>query len=423
VAQLLAGQPCPICRQPVIEPPERHDDHHLVHAAAEARADRCQAALSEVLAGAARADGRVQALEADLSHRRKEAGDLAGTVEGVAATEVLSAAAGLALAAADRAKQAATMLRAAEAAVTEAAAALDRLERAEQRFRRGFVEQWESAAGQGPPAPGGRSLADDWRGLSRWAAARSEALAADRDRAGAAGERLASTRAELIAGLAAAAEPLGVDPAPDQLAASVAAARATAEAEVTRLDEQLAHQRELATTVASLRQRQAVHASLGQHLAANGFERWLLAEALEAIVERATTRLEELTSGRYSLEVLDGSFHVRDHGNADERRDVRTLSGGEIFLASLALALALSESIAELAPLDAPQLDSIFLDEGFGSLDTETLDVVATAIEELSATGRLVVIVTHVRDLADRMPVRFEVSKGPATSTVERVES
>ena len=122
------------------------------------------------------------------------------------------------------------------------------------------------------------------------------------------------------------------------------------------------------------------------------------------------------------IKAVDGSFTVRDHGNADERRDIRTLSGGELFLASLALALALAESIAELATVDGPRLESIFLDEGFGTLDGETLDTLAVAIEELSASGRLVVVVTHVRDLAERMPVRFEVRKGSATSTIERVE-
>ncbi|MEM7274655.1 MAG: SbcC/MukB-like Walker B domain-containing protein, partial [Actinomycetota bacterium] len=99
----------------------------------------------------------------------------------------------------------------------------------------------------------------------------------------------------------------------------------------------------------------------------------------------------------------------------------RTLSGGETFLASLALALALADSIAELAPVDAPRLDSMFLDEGFGTLDPGTLDVVAGAIEELASTGRMIGIVTHVGDLAERMPARFEVSKGPTGSSVELV--
>lgn len=139
-------------------------------------------------------------------------------------------------------------------------------------------------------------------------------------------------------------------------------------------------------------------------------------------MERATDRLRELSDGRYSLVADDNHFRIRDHRNADELRDVRTLSGGETFLASLSLALALSERIADLAAQGSVRLDSVFLDEGFGTLDPETLDVVASALEELGATGRMVGIVTHIRDLADRMPARLEVRKGPTTSTVQRVE-
>jgi exonuclease SbcC len=67
------------------------------------------------------------------------------------------------------------------------------------------------------------------------------------------------------------------------------------------------------------------------------------------------------------------------------------------------------------------RLDALFLDEGFGTLDAETLDVVASAIEELGARGRMVGLVTHVRDLAERVPVRYEVRKIGTTSTIERV--
>jgi exonuclease SbcC len=129
--------------------------------------------------------------------------------------------------------------------------------------------------------------------------------------------------------------------------------------------------------------------------------------------------LRELSGGQYSL-TLDpktSNFMVIDHRNADEQRSARTLSGGETFLASLALALALAEMTAR----GAAPLDAIFLDEGFGTLDADTLDTVAAAIEELGARGRMVGLVSHVQELADRVPVRFEVRKGPQTSTVEKV--
>ena len=112
---------------------------------------------------------------------------------------------------------------------------------------------------------------------------------------------------------------------------------------------------------------------------------------------------------------------VVDHRNADEVRLARTLSGGETFLASLALALALAEEVAR-AGRGAARLESLFLDEGFGTLDADTLDVVAAAIEELGASGRMVGLVSHVPELADRVPVRFEVRRGPRSSTIERVD-
>lgn len=77
----------------------------------------------------------------------------------------------------------------------------------------------------------------------------------------------------------------------------------------------------------------------------------------------------------------------------------------------------------ELAADGSAVLESIFLDEGFGSLDPDTLDVVAGSIEELGASGRMVGIVTHIRELAERMPTRFEVTKGAGGSSVKRVDA
>ena len=99
---------------------------------------------------------------------------------------------------------------------------------------------------------------------------------------------------------------------------------------------------------------------------------------------------------------------------------MRTLSGGETFQASLALALALSSQISGLAAVGAARLDSIFLDEGFGTLDAETLEVVATTLETLAQGDRMVGVVTHVAELAERVPVRFRVSRNAKTSTITR---
>ncbi len=135
----------------------------------------------------------------------------------------------------------------------------------------------------------------------------------------------------------------------------------------------------------------------------------------------SASRDVHLSNGQFSFDPDGTDFDICDHHNADQVRQAKSLSGGETFLASLALALALSDSHADLAPEGAPGLDSLFLDEGFGTLDPETLDVTAAAIEELGASGRMVAIVTHIRELAERMPLRFEVTKSPTTSTVTRV--
>jgi exonuclease SbcC len=155
---------------------------------------------------------------------------------------------------------------------------------------------------------------------------------------------------------------------------------------------------------------------------ANAFERWLLHEAFKNLVFEGSARLRDLSSGDYSFALDDSlNFDIIDHRNADEIRSSRTLSGGETFLASLALALSLADQMAELASGGTAKLESMFLDEGFGTLDSDTLDTVAGTIEALSARGRMIGLVTHVKDLADRMPVQFLVRKGYDTSTVEKI--
>jgi exonuclease SbcC len=143
----------------------------------------------------------------------------------------------------------------------------------------------------------------------------------------------------------------------------------------------------------------------------------LLEEAFRELVTGASIRLESL-SGRYSLEYEQDAFHVLDGENAGERRSADTLSGGETFLASLALALELSEQVQRAA--GAVNLDSLFIDEGFGTLDPETLDTVAAAIESLHVGGRMVGIVTHIPELTERLPARILVDRDAAGSRVRQ---
>ncbi|MCA1843262.1 MAG: hypothetical protein LC792_08750 [Actinobacteria bacterium] len=201
-----------------------------------------------------------------------------------------------------------------------------------------------------------------------------------------------------------------------------ARAEAEAEAKLARVREMMAEAERLAKKAAAADSEALVARSLARHLSAKGFERWVLAEVFDGLVAGASVILHDLSSGAYSLAIDDdGEFSVIDHRNADERRSAKTLSGGETFQASLALALALADQLSSLAAAGAARIEATFIDEGFGTLDEETLETVAATIEALSADDRLVGVVTHVPALAERVPVRLEVAKGPRTSTVTKV--
>ena len=160
--------------------------------------------------------------------------------------------------------------------------------------------------------------------------------------------------------------------------------------------------------------------ALAQELRADRLIAFLQAEALRLLASGGSTRLATLSGGRYELAYPDDEFLVVDRWNGDETRSVRTLSGGETFLASLALALALAEQVSSLAVTKHASLDSLFLDEGFGTLDPETLEMVVEAIEQLGGGGLMVGVITHVRDLADNMRSRLEIEKSQRGSRSAR---
>jgi exonuclease SbcC len=178
-----------------------------------------------------------------------------------------------------------------------------------------------------------------------------------------------------------------------------------------RAEAALARQKELAAT----REQHAVQKQLAADLRSDAFQAYLLEEAFRELVAGASHRLREL-SNRYTLEFHGDAFHVLDHDNARERRSAETLSGGETFLASLALALELSQQVQRAA--GAVHLDSLFIDEGFGTLDPETLDTIADAILGLPQAGRMVGIITHIAELTERLPVCLRVDKRPEGSSV-----
>lgn len=147
------------------------------------------------------------------------------------------------------------------------------------------------------------------------------------------------------------------------------------------------------------------------------FERYVLGTFLDTIVERSNLRLAKMTGGRFQL----SRKLERSKGNGQSgleleiydaytgyMRHVRTLSGGESFKTSLALALALAEVVQEMA--GGISLETMFIDEGFGTLDPESLEMAVECLLETQESGRLVGIISHVPELKERIPVRLEVT-------------
>ncbi|MBC9729593.1 AAA family ATPase [Streptomyces sp. TRM68367] len=155
-------------------------------------------------------------------------------------------------------------------------------------------------------------------------------------------------------------------------------------------------------------------------------ESYVLAARLEQVAAAATVRLRRMSSGRYTLVHSDDrtgrgrsglGLHVVDAWTGRER-DTATLSGGETFFASLALALGLADVVTGEA--GGVRLDTLFIDEGFGSLDDQTLDEVLDVLDSLRECDRSVGIVSHVADLRRRIHAQLEVVKGRSGSVLRQ---
>ncbi|WP_279426862.1 SbcC/MukB-like Walker B domain-containing protein, partial [Anaeromyxobacter terrae] len=238
-------------------------------------------------------------------------------------------------------------------------------------------------------------------------------------------ERLAALEAEL-----AGAE------APD-LAALGAARSAAADAarlardEGVRLEKDLERLRALEARVGELDARSAVVArelavagkvaevARGHNALNMSLQRFVLAARLEEVAEAASRRLLQMSRGRFRLrhdtavarknQASGLSLVVEDAWTGVTDRPVGALSGGESFLASLALALGLSDVV--LRRSGGLRLDALFVDEGFGSLDEDTLDDAVRTLEDLRKSGRMVGVISHVPELRRRIPARIEIQR------------
>lgn len=184
-------------------------------------------------------------------------------------------------------------------------------------------------------------------------------------------------------------------------------ARARAERDLEDLNKRHIRFMELEEQRLDLQRESERLSKLQSCLRGNAFVEYIAEEQLMQVSQSASQRLRYLTKQRYSLEVdSGGGFVIRDDANGGVRRPVSTLSGGETFLTSLALALALS---AQIQLRGQYPLQFFFLDEGFGTLDPELLETVITALERLHTDKLTVGIISHVPELRARLPRKLVV--------------
>lgn len=197
---------------------------------------------------------------------------------------------------------------------------------------------------------------------------------------------------------------------------------AAVQAQLEHTERQVAEAKTLREEIEKLREEANLYHDMGLLLRDNEFVAYVQREAMKSLAAAASVQLEDLSEKRYTLTLGEDSndFHVVDHWNGSERRSVRTLSGGESFLASLSLALALSDGIAGYSEQSAKaRLESLFIDEGISSLDPDALDTAIAALASLKDRDRRMVgVISHIAELGSRLPAQIQVEKEQGGSRV-----
>ncbi|MGZ8629498.1 MAG: AAA family ATPase [Actinomycetota bacterium] len=415
--ELSPGGPCPVCAQPVATVPKRGAAPKAVAAARKAAA-KAEAAEAQVRTDRERLATAVGSADAAVSEAARRLDETARGLEAAAAD--LRAAEAELTAAKDRLAERlgdgepreliearASELTAAEKAAAQAAREVDAArrevdaarERAEEisgslaRLANELAAVWGALG-----AP--RTLGAD-PGSIRAALVEAGddlmARLADAMRARAEAIERRSASAEALAGVLAT---LGLGPDADFVVerAAAVARHAAAAGAIEELETQIARASDLEREVLEAEARQNLARRLTDDLKPAKFLAFLLEEERAELAELGSGLFETLTDGNYRF-AADDTFDILDLNAADRTRKADSLSGGETFLASLALALALAEMVAR----GGGRLDAFFLDEGFGSLDPEHLERAMAGIERLVAEddSRLVVLVSHVAEMRE----------------------
>lgn len=180
------------------------------------------------------------------------------------------------------------------------------------------------------------------------------------------------------------------------------------ENELRNIEKSLLSIKELTNEIKKVDHELSLLDEINKLIMGNKFVEYVATNQLKYIALEASKRLSVITRGRYALEIDENlNFIMRDNMNGGQRRSVDSLSGGETFLTSLSLALALSSQIQLKG---SSPLEFFFLDEGFGSLDVDLLDVVMESLENLHSEQLSIGIISHVEELKNRVPVKLLVS-------------
>jgi exonuclease SbcC len=408
---LEVGDTCPVCGGKVTALPTRRSKNRL---------DLLQRRLDAAQRHKDAAVEALQGVSTDLATAGSRLADLESELLGVGSTEALEAEL-IALdahhAALAEAKQRLTKARAAAESIARES---DAVGRRLELLRSSLGEVWPKLSSLQPPLLDLGDPLDAWRTVLGWRDQRlpdlSRQVEAARKELEDVGRACAKTEDAVKSDLAAA----GLQPRVDEARELVQVALAEIATAITRVEEAREETERVTDERDAVTETRDVSRKLSAELAANKFKKWIFDEVFASLVAGANLRLADLTSGQYELAVTSNDFEVIDHFAADKRRGIRSLSGGETFLVSLALAVALADEVAAAAGSHIA-LDSFFLDEGFGTLDGESLEVVARVIADLGAAGKTVGIVTHVEELAEQMPVRYEVRRTGNAAAVTQV--
>ena len=426
-ATLVAGEPCPVCAQVVTKAPravkansvrtaERARDRavktHARSVAARDAAVQAEARAAAAAAAAADTVTRTAAASASAEAAATEAEAALATIQSAVVDRLGEGDAGELLAERRRELQAAEAE--ARAAAEHERVARDTLDAARREHgaaaagvaavRERLAAAWGVLDAE-PPAEAAE-LREAFDEVVRVVERRRSAAASTLEEITASRIGRAGRRAELLADA-------GLDADADVAqAATEAQLRAVqAEERAHLLDGIVATGADLQERIVAAHDRLAVARRLKDDLQPSRFLVWLLDEERRTLAELASTHLEELTDGDYRF-AEDGTFRIVDVNAAGAVREPTSLSGGETFLASLALALALAEMVTR----GGGRLDSFFLDEGFGSLDPEHIERAMAGIEHLvQGNDRLVVLVSHVAQMHELIEDLIELDKDDRT--------